>query len=78
MVARDEDDGNPESQDDAVEHVIEQRDRLDRRHGAVVDVARNEQGLGATARQQLDQLVEYIRLILGQVAAVEEAAQVPV
>ena len=70
--------GTPETGDDAREDVVEQLDRLGRRHGAVVEVAADEDGVGRSLAHELDELVEDGGLVVGEVDVVEEAPEVPV
>ena len=62
----------------AGEHLVEEFDRLDGRHGAIIDVARNDDGLGACVSREMHKLVEDVRLIVRQMAAEEEPPEVPI
>ena len=62
----------------ARERIVEELDRLDGRHGAIVDVARDDDGLGACVSREMHKLVEEVRLIVRQMAAEEEPPEVPI
>ncbi len=77
VVAAGHDDAGPRVPQ-AEERVVVERDRVDRRHGPVEDVARDEHGVDALLTHDVDEVVEVGGLCVAQVAAVQGAAQVPV
>ncbi len=78
VVAGDGDDGHAEVVDQTREHVVEQAHGLRGRHGAVVEVAGDDDGRRPHLPCELDQLLEHVRLVLGEVLVVEQAAEMPV
>ena len=78
VVARDIDHLELLFEQKARDRIIEKLDRLDGRHGAVVDVAREDDGLGVHVPREAHELVEDVRLIVRQVAAEEEPPEMPI
>src|SRR5580692_7569490 len=60
------------------ERVLAERDRVHRRDGPVVDVARDEDGVHALGARGLDEVVEERRLRFSQVGPVERPPEMPV
>ena len=60
------------------ERVLAERDRVHRRDGPVVDVARDEDGVHPLGARGVDEVVEEFRLRLSQVGPVERPPEVPV
>jgi hypothetical protein len=78
MVAGDQNHGDLEPTNQAGEDVVQKADGVRRRDGAVVDIAGDDDGIGARVADEVDELIEDIGLVLGQVLGMEEAAKVPV
>jgi hypothetical protein len=73
MVAGNHEDRHLNIENEAREDVIEERHRVHRRQGAVVHIARHENRVGLRVTRQLDELIEHVRLIVGEMDPVEEA-----
>jgi hypothetical protein len=73
MVAGDHDDRHSNIENEPRKNVVEECHRIGRRKGAIVDIARHENRGGLRIARQLDELIEHVRLILGEVDPVEEA-----
>ena len=78
MVAGDHHHGHPFAADEAVEGGVEESDRVVGRHRAVVDVAGDDDRVGPDLAHELDEAVEDVGLVVGEMDAVEEAPEVPV
>jgi hypothetical protein len=78
VVTGDEHHRHPEAADELLQGIAEQLNRIDGRHRAVVQVAGDDDRVRVDLGRQLDQLVEHVSLILGEVHTVENPAQMPV
>ena len=78
VVAGDEHHRDLEPEHHVGEEAIEQLDRLLGGHRAIVDVARQQQGVGAVGGYVAAELVQRMLLILEQALAVEHAPQVEI
>ena len=78
MVARDIDHLELFFEQKARKRVVEELNRLDGRHGAIVDVARDDDGFGARVLGEPHKLVKDVRLIIRQMAAEEEPSEMPI
>ena len=78
VVAGDEQHGHPEPPHHAVQDVVQEGHGLLGRHGPVVDVPGDHQGLGPGVLQHGHDLVQGVGLVLQEVGVAEGLAQVPV
>ena len=78
VVPRNGHDGRVQLQNKLGKHVVEQFDRVGRRHGAVVHIARHEDDVGRFLVDDLTELAQEAPLVGGQVLAVKKLAEVPV
>ncbi len=78
VVAGDGDDGDAEAVDELGEDVVEEVHRLGGRHRAVVQVAGDDHGRRPDLGGELDQLLQHVLLVGGEVLVVEQPAEVPV
>ena len=78
MIAGNQNDRHLHVQHKPTQHFIQQLDRLGRRDGAIIDVAGNDQHVGPMFPAQIDDLIQRMRLVFGQMVAVKEPAQMPV
>ena len=58
--------------------VLAQLDRIDRRHGPVVDVPGDQHHVHLLGAHRVDQVIEERGLRLAQISSVQRPAQVPV
>ncbi len=78
VVAGDHDDRHAEAAHDALEDVVQQLDGLGGRHAAVVDVAGDEHGGRPDVGDEVDELVEDVLLVVGEMDGVEQPSEMPV
>jgi hypothetical protein len=78
VVAADGDHRDAQVARHAAEEVVEEADGLDRWDGAVVEVAGDQQRVGALGAADGEDLVERVRLLLEERRLVEALAEMPV
>lgn len=78
VVARDDHHADSKIECDASERLVQQSDCVGRRDGTVVDVARNDQRVGARFCRDRDDLVENPCLVVDEAEAVEASTEVPI
>lgn len=77
VIAADHDGAGPGAAQPA-ERLVAERDRVDRRQRAVVDVAGHDDHVDALGAHRLDQVVDIGRLTVEQALPVERPPQMPV
>ena len=74
--------GNEENTDSPLgepcQYCIEEFHRLRRRDGAVIDISRNDERVGAQISTERKEFLQYIRLIFCHVPLPEEFSQMPI
>ena len=78
MIARDHDHRNAEAGHQFGEHFVEQTHPVGRRHGAVVDVARDQDGIRTQLRGDAYELAQDMSLVFQQRNAMIDATEMPV
>ena len=78
VVAGDHDHRYAETAHDAPKDLVQQLDRLGGRYAAIVDVAGDEHGRRPDVGDEVDELVEDVLLVVGQVDCVEQSTEMPV
>ena len=78
VVAGDDHDREFEFTGEPFGDVVEQLHRFRRGHPTIVNVAGDDHGVELRHARDIDELIQHVRLIVGQTVAFHQAAQVPV
>jgi len=78
MIACDGDDVDTEFEHESTKHVVEKANGLDRRHGAIVEVSRDDDAIGLKRSRDVANLIEDPRLVVEERRSVKNATDVPI
>lgn len=78
MIAGNQHDWHLHVQHQPTQHIIQQLYRFRRRHRTIINITGNDQDIGPMLSAQIDDLIQRMRLVFGQMVAVKKPAQMPV